>query len=346
MIPYFVVLFFILIWIMLEKYTLNRKAFWIPLITLSLFAGIRSNSVGTDSPVYTSLFQMNFNPEYYEFNPDVEIGYQYFEYFLLNVSHNYFILFIISAFFICFCYLKTIKTYSYDYVFSIFLFLTLGVYTLFFNTLRQGMAIAIFVLALPYLLNKKFIPYCCICVCASLMHISALFMIPFYFMVNVNIKGIYKLASVFLVSLISSQIVISHFAESNKRYEAYANFSSELGGAYLLGFYTILLFFIYTTNGLYKKQDIFIKKLSEFYALGVMAVIPVLLLGSNPSGPLRLLNYFNWTLVLILPYVFCKINIKFFKLCFCAIMLVYFYLIMSKFGDLTPYTINPAFEFF
>ncbi|MFX6505652.1 EpsG family protein [Acinetobacter baumannii] len=346
MTPYFFILGLVIFWICLEKIALYRKAFWVPLLLLSIFAGVRSNRVGTDSGTYTSTFQLNLDPDYYEFNPDIEVGYQYFEYLLLNFTHHYFWLFLITAFLTCFCYLRVIKKYSQDYIFSVFLFITLGVYTFFFNGLRQGIAMAIFTLALPYLLEKKFTIYLVICGFASLIHISALFMVPFYFLVNLNIKLIYKIFFVFLLSIIFSQLVIRYFSESNKRYEVYAEFTDESGGLLVLSFYFILLIFIYVMKKIYNIKDAFFQKTFEFYALGIAFLIPVAMLGTAASGPQRLLSYFTWVLVLILPYIFLRINNKIIKYIFSILMIVFFYLTTSRFSNLTPYILNPIFEVF
>ena len=56
MLPYLLVLGFVMFWIVLERKTLKRKAFFMPLIVLSLFAGVRSYLVGTDSGTYTRNF--------------------------------------------------------------------------------------------------------------------------------------------------------------------------------------------------------------------------------------------------------------------------------------------------
>ncbi len=39
MLPYLLVLSFVMFWITLEQKALGRKAFWLPLIVLALFAG-------------------------------------------------------------------------------------------------------------------------------------------------------------------------------------------------------------------------------------------------------------------------------------------------------------------
>lgn len=114
MIPYFVVLLFIMTWIVLEKHAFNRKAFWVPLLTLSLFAGMRSYQVGTDTLGYVKSYVTNLNPDFFQFNGGVEKGYQLFDYLLLHATHNYFWLLFVTALFIVFSYLKFIKKYSED----------------------------------------------------------------------------------------------------------------------------------------------------------------------------------------------------------------------------------------
>ena len=68
MLPYLLVLSFVIFWIVLEKQALNRKSFWVPLIVLSLFAGIRSFRVGTDSWNYTRDFRSSLDVYNFQFN--------------------------------------------------------------------------------------------------------------------------------------------------------------------------------------------------------------------------------------------------------------------------------------
>lgn len=346
MLPYLLVLGFVVFWIVLERKALGRTAFFMPLIVLSLFAGLRSYQVGTDSGTYTRHFRSNLNIYNFEFEEGVELGYQLLEYILLSINADYFWLFILTAILIVCCYLTIFKRYSVNYAFSVFLFITLGVYTFFFNGLRQGIAMAIFVLAIPYLLEKKFIPYILVCLFASLFHTTALFMIPFYFMVNLRIKPLYKIISTFLGSLFISSFLINYLATTNERYESYTEISDEAGGLLTLGFYSILLLFIYLIILLYKITDEYIIKLFTFYAVGVVFIIPVAMLGAMASGPQRLINYFTWTLVILLPVVFKKINNVYITSLAALIFLVYFILTTSTFSNLAPYIINPVFEIF
>lgn len=344
MLPYLLVLGFVMFWIALERKTLKRKAFFIPLIVLSLFAGVRSYLVGTDSGTYTRNFRSNLNVYNFEFEKGVETGYQILEYILLRINADYFWLFFITSISIVCAYLSIIRKYSVNYTFSVFLFITLGIYTFFFNGLRQGIAMAIFSLATPYLLEKKFFPYLAICVFGSLFHITALFMIPFYYLVNLGIKPLYKIILTFLSSLFISSFLINYIAATNQRYENYTEVSEEAGGLLTLGFYTVLLVLIYLIIRIYKVTDKYTIKLFTFYAVGVVFIIPIALLGTNASGPQRLLNYFTWILVLLVPIVLKKINNSYITILTVIIFLFYFVLLTHRFGNLIPYTLNPIFE--
>ncbi|MEN8626678.1 EpsG family protein [Psychrobacter proteolyticus] len=346
MLPYLLVLSLVVFWIVLEKKSLNRTSFWLPLIVLTLFAGGRSYRVGTDTWNYTRNFNNQLSIKNFRFSEDIEFGYQTLEYIILSLTKNYFWLLIITSLVIVYCYLKIIKRYSVNYWFSVFLFITLGTYTFFFNGLRQGLAMAIFILSIPYLLEKRFIPYLLICAIASLFHITALFVVPFYFIVNLKIKPIYKIIMTFFGSLLLSRLLVSYIASTNDRYEGYTKVSEEAGGYLTLGFYVIIMIGTIFIGYIYKIKDINFQKLIVFYTSGVFFIIPLAMLGTNPSGPQRLLNYFTWTLVLILPIVFKKINNIYISSISVFAFIIYFILTTSKFSNLSPYIINPMFMVF
>ena len=205
---------------------------------------------------------------------------------------------------------------------------------------------AIFATAIPYLLQKRMIPYLLVCFLASLFHTTALFMIPFYFLVNLKINPIYKVVATFAASLLVSKFLISYIAASNDRYEGYAAEGQKGGGYLTLGIYTIIMLFVYFITHIYKIKDKQFMQLFWFYAIGIAFIIPIAMLGANPSGPQRLLNFFTWTLVLILPVVFRRISNAYVTSIAVIIFFIYFVLATSKFSNLTPYIINPIFEIF
>lgn len=344
MILYLVILLLVMTWIFLEKKSLNRKAFWIPLLTLSLFSSIRSDDVGSDSKNYTYNFVNYIGSENIELIIDEEVGFQILNYILLCYTNNYFWLFFISSIIVVFCYLFFIRKYSTNYFISVFLFIVLGLYTFHFNGLRQGLAMAIAILALPYLIESKFWKFLIIILISSLFHKSSLIIIIFYFIVNFKLKIEYKALLVFLLSFGLSGLGIKYLAENNPRYETYARVSEKSGGYFTLAFYVMIGCFVYWALVKLFKYNEFFKKSAEFYICGLAFLIPIAMLGTNASGPQRILFYFVGILPLLLPIILDKINNQAIYLIFLILGFIYFYLTTSNFANLNPYHINQIFR--
>lgn len=346
MLPYLLLLGFVMFWIFLEKKSLNRNAFWVPFFVLVLFASIRSYLVGTDTGAYTSDFRNQVNPENFIFRENVEIGYQLLSYLVLNLTYNYFWLFFISSIIVVGSYLNIFKKISKNYFLSIYIFITFGFYTFYFNGLRQGLAMAITICAVPYLIERKIFNFSLLIVAASFFHKSALIMFFMYLIVNLKVKLEYKLVSIFLGSFFLSGLVIEYLASENERYTAYTNSSENAGGYLVLGFFLlfgIIFYFLNNTKNIFDRSEYI---LLQLYLIGLTFLIPVALLGTNPSGPQRLLFYFVWPITILLPTILLKINIKLIYLLFITLSGIYFYLRTSRFSSLTPYQINEIFRFF
>ena len=69
-------------------------------------------------------------------------------------------------------------------------FLTVGVYFVSFDFMRQMVAAFIIVYALRYLKKKQFFRYVLVLLFASCFHFSAFFMIPFYFLLRIKLTRI------------------------------------------------------------------------------------------------------------------------------------------------------------
>lgn len=332
-------------WIFLEERSLNRKAFWMPLLVLVFFASLRSHLVGTDTGAYTANFRSALDPHYYYFRENVEYGYQILEYSLLKLSHNYFWLFLTSSLIVVGCYLYTLKKISKDYFLSVFIFVAFGFYLFYLNGLRQGLAMALVTLATPYLIDKKFLKYLFFIIIASSFHKTALIMILFYFFIHLKLKIELKAIFIFLGSFLISGPAVIYLASINEKYSSYAEVS-ELKGGYL----TLLFYFLISLSSyfFYKKYSI---KDNSYYVLmqlhiyGVLFLIPVALLGADPSGPQRLLFYFVWVASLIIPFILNRINNGFIYFTFIVLAFLYYIMVLG-FGNLLPYQLNEIFRIF
>lgn len=346
MLIYFLILIIVMLWIWVEEKSLSRTSVFIPIFILILFFSIRDFTVGTDTITYTKFFRDGLLPQYYNFNPEIEMGYQFFEYVILNFTHNYFWLFFFCSIIVIPSYFYIIKKYSTNYILSIFIFITFGIYNFFFNGLRQGIAIAICFLALPLLIDKKKLKYLILIFIASLFHISALIMLFFYFLVHSKIKLEYKMIFITVISSVVSGIIINYLANSNKRYEAYGQIDEGSGGYLTLCFYIFLGIFVYILGRQERIINYNFRVYEQIFLCGLLLVIPIAFLGTDPSGPQRILNYFLPMLTLILPVLLNKYKHKLFTFIFIFLAMIYFYLVTSRFGEIIPYTINPIFEIF
>ena len=77
-----------------------------------------------------------------------------------------------------------IKRDSPNFLLSVWLFITLGVYQTEMNVTRNAIAILMVYNAFPYLRRGDFPRYLAVCLFASLFHIAALVFIPVYFLVR------------------------------------------------------------------------------------------------------------------------------------------------------------------
>lgn len=345
MFPYLLLLGSVMFWIFLEKKSLNRNAFWVPFFVLVFFSSIRSYLVGTDTGNYTSDFRNLLDSNYYIFRSDLEYGYQLLEYVVLKFTHNYFWLFFVSSVIVVGSYLYIFRKKSEDYFLSVIIFISFGFYLFYFNGLRQGIAMAIAAFGTPYLINKHFVKYALIILLASSFHKTALIMFLFYFIIHLKFKIEFKMLAVFLGSFLLSSIVIEYLASTNERYSSYAEVSESAGGYLTLFFYSFISIFLYIFYKKYKINNPEYYVLLQLILYGVLFLIPVSLLGANPSGPQRLLFYFVWVISLLIPIVIRKINNKFIYFIFILLALIYYTMILG-FSNLMPYRLNEIFRIF
>lgn len=346
MFPYLLVLFLVMFFVLYEKKVLGRKAIIAPLLLLISLSSLRSNRIGTDSGTYTAAYVQKYYPYEYGFDKDIEYGYQFIDSLILSFSYNYVWLFFVTSIIVISAYLFTIKKLSINYLYSILVYITFGFYTFFFNGLRQGIAMAICFLGLPYLIEKRLIAYLLVIFIASLFHVSAFVMLPLYFLVNSKIKIELKFLACLITSTLTSQILIGYFAQSNARYEHYTQEAERTGGYITLALYFFIGLLVYVTGYKIRNEDIRFKKLEQILLCGLALVLPIALLGTDPSGPQRIMYYFVSSVIFLIPYILRKYNNLYISILFVIFSVIYFILITMRFSNLYPYVINPIFEIF
>lgn len=319
----------------------------IPILLLTLLAGLRDRYVGTDTWTYTQPFNPNYDNTALVLDANVEYGYQIFVYLINYLTNDYYWYLISIALIIITLMVYSIKKYSIDYILSVYIYITFGFYTFLFNTVRQAIALAILFYGVKFFLDKKIIKYLLLVFIAALFHVSAWIMIPFYFLVHSKIRFEVKAISTFISSAILSSMVIQYMSASNQRYEQYTQESEHSGGYLILLFYIVIAIFLYIFGKNLRLKNKDYSLLEQLYICGLLLVIPISFLGTDPSGPQRVLYNFSVYLIFLIPmllrYQFNRLG---YISLFYVLSFIYFMMITYSLYGIYPYVINDVFRIF
>ncbi len=107
---------------------------------------------------------------------------------------------------------RFIYKYSDDPMMSMLMFLSLGFFTYLFGILRQTLAMTVFMLAIPFIRDRKPIKYFLMCLLAFTIHRAAIIVVPLYFIYNVKItKKRYIALGSALVTLLAVSPLLAKF---------------------------------------------------------------------------------------------------------------------------------------
>lgn len=313
-------------------------------LILVLFAGLRYRLVGTDTGNYVSIFsKVNTFDDIWRTN---EIGFNSLMLLAKTISDNYSLMLTFIALVTVSCYVFTMMRLNKRYETSLFLFMTLGAYTFFFNGARQGVAAAICFFAIPWLLERKPRQYFLLIALAYTFHNTALIAAPLYFLAiaRVGWRQVTIIAGSTVVIIAFLTVFVQLAADLlNDRYASYA-VESEGGGMVMATFLVGQGALLFLLRKYIKKSNETYARLLNIYLLGLIPVIASVLSNVNPSGLLRLHPYFAYTAILLWPMSLQSIkNIKkrrFLSLLFALVLLSFYYLTTKEFSNLVPYSIN------
>lgn len=154
------------------------------MVFLSTFRGL---GVGEDVKNYAKYYNELKNGSFAMFEPmssKYEFGYTFLNSILAIIGCNFRILLFIIALFTSICFVLFTNKFSKDKTMSLLLYVMLGVFAQSLNTLRQIIAMALILLAVMKIYDKKWIWSSIFILLASSFHISALsclIIIPFRF---------------------------------------------------------------------------------------------------------------------------------------------------------------------
>ena len=319
------------------------------LISMVTLAGVRNLTVGTDTENYVQFFEAITDlPSALAMGIiDNEYGFWILNWAAHLIYDGYVSLLSLVAVIVCGCYMRSILNNSCNITISVFVFLTAGFYTFFFNGARQAIACAICALAIPHLINKKFKPYIFLIITAVLFHKTAIVMLPVYFVTGaaISFSRVFVYALIGTISALFLDTLVQFGATVDPRYADYA--TSGDGGGFLMVAFTLALtifFFAFRRNVVLHREQYFVLLNMLMFGAIISCISSVFRIA--PSGILRLSIYFNVATLFLWPIVFVNfpksfvrtIGVYFFGLGYT----VFFLLSIDRFGDLSPYVVNPA----
>lgn len=297
-------------------------------IVLIIIAGFRGD-FNSDYVGYETIF--NFHNQFNDlgsllnYKYKTEIGYVIFNWLIGRFTDNAIWVFVLSSTIIIVLYFNEIRKHSSNICLSVLLFVTIGGYYISFNIMRQILSAAIVFAGSVYIYKGKKWSYFAVVLFASLFHLSALIMIPFYYILNFKFN--YKKLAVTLILLFIVSNNIHSLIDFIQQY-AYSHYLTGFYGMTGYGYKNIVLptgVIIFTLIGysskLYEKNNklniwlnatIFyaffsflglniqmLERLSYFFAPYVLLIIPKIL-SNEHSKQLRIIYYFVVTVGTIL----------------------------------------------
>lgn len=289
--------------LLFQKIKSNKIVFYSILIILAFFCGFRGDEIGIDTPYYHEAFNDITSGSQYFIKEPI---YVFFVKLIHQIGASQQLVFLVVAILTIFFYGKFILKYSPIPFLSLFIFITMGVFYLStYNQARQYLAISIFAcFALKYVVEKSFWKYTLSVILIGLCaHLSALFLIPFYFLLNKKIsvykKTIIALMVVFMGSFFVYLISISPYAYFVMRWEEIEGRSTFL----LLTQLAISVFIMFFEKKICSKDE----NMLLFVNMNFISFLLVLAMFVIPSIPHELLgrinNYFYVCTLILLPYI-------------------------------------------
>ena len=339
---------FQLFWVLILKYRNLRGEFFdsvIPFFTMFLLAAFRSENVGNDSKNYLTLFeQIQHGANINIWNDRFEKGYLLFNKYLGSFFTNQYVIFIFSALVIYGISWWVIRNTSCSKWLSVFLFLTIGLYSNSINVIRLAMAYSFCLLAYYMLIERRMIRCLLLVILAFFFHSSAA---AFVFVViidriHINKKSVFYWGVATGILFVLFNTILERVLDYRGSYSSYVEKGTYFGSGYLAISMNIILWVIivgmiyilyrngklkepeYTEKRLFKVKTLYWEKVCIFS----MVMISAYICGFKLNLMDRVAGYFRCVMIILLPNTLEEImnekDKQLFELFLVIIMLVFF----------------------
>lgn len=188
----------------IKEYNLNNVGVYFIMIAITiipcvLVSGLREYHVGTDtSGTYYNIYLQVLSGKLSSVR---DTGYAFINWFAIQFNSSYTSVLIVTSFLSIGLVIIAIFRDSANPMMSLILFFTTNMFFLSMNAVRQSIATAIFIMAVPYIRDRKPKRYFFMIFLATMVHIIAIIYIPIYFItkVKLNPKRVMVLGTIVIV---------------------------------------------------------------------------------------------------------------------------------------------------
>ncbi len=291
------------------------------LLTLVFVSGLRSN-IG-DTFFYMHAYKINRIDWAYIFE-NKDIGFGILQMLLQKISMNPQLLIFMTALITNGLIILVLYKYCRLIEIGLYVFITSGLFLTSMNGLRQFLAAAILFAGTKYLIEGNWKKYGCIVLLASSIHMSAIIMIPIYFLVRSKAWS----KTTFLLLFLSVILVLgfNHFSEllfsalESTQYGHYQSFSE--GGASILRVLVTSVPLLLAYMGRERLRELFPAS-DVIVNMAVLGVVFMLVSTQNWIFA-RFYYYFGLYQLILIPWVVQSFRERDRKLIYFGILIFYF----------------------
>lgn len=291
----------------------DLKSFiYISIIAILIIGGLRFE-VGTDWFSYKNIFNsVSLISELTSFR--VEKGFLLFVFIIKNIINDY--SFFVFIFFLATFSVKLviIKKYSTDIFISLMIYFSMVFLLYDINGIRQGMAIGIGLLSIPYILSRNLTRFILVIILAALFHTSALILLPFYWIANMEFskkKLIILTIGVLLISIPLRSFILNNplmqyllTIDRLSQYDSYLKDSKMNSTVPLLSIAVLQRFVVFIFIMVNYEKLIANDKFKRLLLNGyVLSIIVFLLFSFSAEFAARLGFYYKSLEILIIPLI-------------------------------------------
>jgi len=318
-------------------------------LTMVLVAGLRSSNVGTDTNNYVGYFNtlnVSFG-KVFGLSTSFGVGFIVLAFFARILSHDYMSFLSLIAIVVVFFQLSSTFRYSKQPPISLFVLITLGFYSFFFNGARQGLAMAIFMMSIGAVIKGNYLKYFFWVILGSFFHISVLFTLPFYFLFRAKISVRFFLIvsiSLILIALFMQPLLNIGNALLSERYSQFLSRGATGAGLLTIFFTLATIFFVIVRQIIAKNDKQEYDVLLSMTIIGTLIYILVFFFKLDVNV-VRFANYFHLAIVFIWPFIFRSIQDSaklIIGITFFMVHIAFYFIQLREFSNLIPYEFNPV----